>query len=562
MLLLLPSLGLGAILDDHQILMLLSGVVDVDLAWGNLFAFIPDDPAVHQDLMDHGGLPWWTSDHLKMAFLRPMASWDLALDQALFGRKLWLWHAHQLLWLGGFVAVGAAIHRRVLPAGIAGLAMLIWAVDISHGMPGAWIANRNALNAMLPATLGLLAHLRWREDGWKPGLPLSLAGFAIGLLGGEAALGILAYVAAYELVGAKRRDLTKLAPAAALAVFYLGLYKFLGLGTQASGIYVDPLASPGRWLADLPRKLTLFIGADFSGSPPVLSALEPRFLGVQLAVGAVTAVHVGLLSRWVWRHQSPEQRRALRWLLLGALGALLPSLSTFPAHRLLQATSLGTAAWIATLLVTARDTIGAPKLAKWAALPLAGVALVAMPLGLLVSQATLYSMGKWSDQVALSAELDDDTLATTHQVVLAASTYEVGFYLPFIRWKHTGVLADSWRVLSIAPYDHRFTRTGPQTLEMQVVDGILGAALFEAMFRGPDDPLHVGDQAIAGPMTAEILAVQGAGPTRVRFTFEGDLDGPDYRWLMWTPGKLVQVALPAVGESLLVPYHHPADPKP
>ena len=157
MVLLLPSLGLGAMLDDHQILILLGGVVDADLAWGNLFAFIPEDPAVRQDLLVHGGLPWWASDQLKMAFFRPLASWHLALDHALFGRSLVFWHAHQILWAGALVGLGAAVQRKLLPTRIAGLAMLIWAFDVSHGMPGSWIANRNALNAMVPALLGLLA---------------------------------------------------------------------------------------------------------------------------------------------------------------------------------------------------------------------------------------------------------------------------------------------------------------------------------------------------------------------------------------------------------------------
>ncbi len=562
MVLLLPSLGLGALLDDHQILILLGGVVDADLPGGNLFAFIPDDPVARQGLLDHGGLPWWTAESLKMAFFRPLASWHLALDHALFGRTLWAWHAHQILWLGALVTIGATIQRRVLPGSLAGLAMLIWAVDVSHAMPGGWIANRNALNAILPALLGLLFHLRWREEDWKPGLPLSLVAYTIGLMGGEAALGILAYVAAYELVGTRHRSLKALLPATLVVLAYLGLYKAMSLGTHASGIYIDPIASPLRWLSEVPRKLLIFAAADLAGFPAVLSSLNPQFLTPQLVVGLGVLVHVSLLGHWVWKQMEPDRRRTLGWLGLGALGALLPSLSTFPSDRLLQASSLGTSALVAAILVTARDTVGAPRLAKWAALPLAGVALVVMPLAGLATQGTLLTIGRWADEVAQEAELDNETLATTHQVVLAASTHEVGFYLPFIRWKQTGVLADSWRVLSVAPHDHRFTRTGPQTLEMEVVDGTLLTGLFEAMFRGPDHPLVVGDVLDAGPLTAEILAVGEPGPSRVRFQFEGELDGPDYRWLMWTPEGLVRVDLPALGETLVVPYHHPAEPKP
>ena len=83
------------------------------------------------------------------------------------------------------------------------LALLVFTLDSSHTWPVAWIANRNALVAAVPALLGLVAHLRWREQGWRPGLPLSMLGLGVGLLGGEAALGVFAYVGAYELVGAR-----------------------------------------------------------------------------------------------------------------------------------------------------------------------------------------------------------------------------------------------------------------------------------------------------------------------------------------------------------------------
>ncbi len=561
--LLLPSLWLGAVLDDHQILILLSGAIDVDLAWGNLFAFIPADGPGKESLLAGGGLPWWTAEGLKMQFFRPFASWHLALDQALFGRELMAWHAHQILWAGAFVAAGAAVLRRSLPASLAGLAMLCWALDTSHGMPGAWLANRNALNAMLPATLGLWAHLRWREDGWGPGLPLSLLGYFVGLLGGETALGILAYVAAYELVGAKQRSLPKLLPAAATAVGYLALYKAMDLGTAASGIYVDPIASPGRWLAELPRKLLIFAGADFGGFPAVLPALDPETLPLSLAWGLGAGGLVLWLSRWTWGHLDSETRRSCRWLLLGAFGALLPATATFPSDRLLQATSLGTAAWLAVILVTARDTLSVPQRIRWGALPIAGLTLIVMPLGLVVTQVTLMAMGRWADETALAAELDEATLADRHHVVLAASTYEVGFYLPFIRWKHQGVLAESWRVLSIAPHDHVFTRTGPANLRLDVVDVELGQGLFEAMFRGPDHPLVVGEVLVRGPLSAEVLAVGERGPTSVAFTFESDPDSDAWRWLVWTPDGLVRVDLPPVGESLTVPFSHPAEaPRP
>jgi len=560
--LLIPSLFLGVMLDDHQLLILIELWDPADQTWGNLYGFLPDDDTTRRVLLETGALPWWSSPDIQMAFFRPLSSWTLRLDHALFGRSFLPWHLHSLLWLGALVGVWAALLRRLLPPSVAGLAALLYALDASHAMPGGWIANRNALVGLLPAVLGLWAHLRWREDGWRPGLPLSLGAFTVGLLGGETALMGMAFVAAYELVGARRRALGHLAPAAALTVAYLAAYRALGMGTAASGIYVDPLEDPGRWLLEAVVKLPIFAGADLGGFTAVLSALEPQFTGPQVVVGLVASGLAAWVTRWAWPRLDGEHRRHLRWLLLGALGALVPALATFPADRLLEAASLGTTAWVASLLVAVHDAPDAPRSVRWSAIPLALVALAVMPLSSLGSQATLLAMAGWGRQVAAEAELDEERLARAHHVVLAASTYEVGFYLPYIRWLDEGVLSPSWRVLSIAPHAHRVHRTGPRELELEVVDGQMLTGLFEEMFRGPDDPLEVGETLRSGPLEAEVLQVGPVGPQRVRFTFDQDLDHPDYVLLAWTEAGLREVEPPRLGQTLELPYHHPAKPGP
>ncbi len=66
-----------------------------------------------------------------------------------------------------------------------------------------WLANRNALVSTTAALLGLVMHLEWREARRPWALALSLVGFAVGLAAGETALGVLAYLLAYELLGAR-----------------------------------------------------------------------------------------------------------------------------------------------------------------------------------------------------------------------------------------------------------------------------------------------------------------------------------------------------------------------
>src|SRR6185436_13829292 len=112
--------------------------------------------------------------------------------------------------------------------------LLLFVIDDGHWQALGWLSGRHGLVALAPALLGVAAHLRWREDGWRWGLPLSLVGYAVGLLGGEMALQALAYVAAYELLHKDSlwQRIKSLAPAAVLVFLYLLLYRSLGYGAH------------------------------------------------------------------------------------------------------------------------------------------------------------------------------------------------------------------------------------------------------------------------------------------------------------------------------------------
>ena len=100
-----------------------------------------------------------------------------------------------------------------------------------------------------------MAHLRWREERWRPGLPLSLLGFAVGLAAGEVALSVLAYLFAYELFaapGTPKARVRALCPTALILIAYLLHYRLAGYGAAASGLYLDPFRSPLEYLAAAP----------------------------------------------------------------------------------------------------------------------------------------------------------------------------------------------------------------------------------------------------------------------------------------------------------------------
>ena len=157
--------------------------------------------------MDHGPLPWWTSDGLRLSFMRPLSSALFALDHALAGRHPLLYHVHSIAWYAAAIAAAALLFRRLLPEREAALASIVFAVAPAHWMLAAWPSARHVAVSGAFAIAAITLHLRARaQSGNRAALAtLGAIGSAVfALAGGETALGIFAYVAAYELVG--RRD--------------------------------------------------------------------------------------------------------------------------------------------------------------------------------------------------------------------------------------------------------------------------------------------------------------------------------------------------------------------
>jgi hypothetical protein len=263
-----PSLGMGYAADDFLHLAALEGM-DTPAGPLDLFTFARGDPEHTLPFIEHGPYPWWTFPGVKLAFFRPLSSALAFAEHALFGRAPLLAHLHSLLWYVALAAVAAALYQRTLSSRVAVLAAVLFAIDDAHFMPAAWIANRNALIAGVPALLGLWAHLRAREEGWRPGYAWSVLGFCIGLAGGEVALAAFAYLFAYELSREERwsRRLVALAPAAVIGLAYVIAYKALGYGARDSAIYVDPVSTPLRYLAVAPARCFALIGALVMSSP-------------------------------------------------------------------------------------------------------------------------------------------------------------------------------------------------------------------------------------------------------------------------------------------------------
>jgi hypothetical protein len=555
LLLCLPSLLGGFLLDDHVYLAALEDRLLSRDPSTPLFRFFDGDPARTADLARQGWLPGWIDDGLKIAFFRPLSDLLIRADFALFGRRPLGYHVHSLAWWLLTLLAARLVLRRALPGAAWAVALLLLALDESHTAPAGWISNRNALVAIVPALSAIWAHLRWREEGWRPGRFLAPVALGVGLLGSEMALGGLAYLVSYELVG--RRGTTGgdrfdgLWPCALLVALYLMAYRVLGYGTAGSGIYLNPLDEPWRFLAAAAWRLPTLLSGAILGFSADLWLIAPALRPTLVGLGLSGALLLLVLLRNVWRDLEPEIRRGVTWLLLGAGLSMLPVVAVFPSDRLMVMPSVGLLGAVAVLLVAAWRSFRSRRvtLRTVAGAVLAIIHLGFAPVWLLGSQDSMVTQARVTLDLARATEVNADD----HVILVAAPDYVVGMYLPLIFDLVDRPTPRGWRLLSLAPHDHRLTVSGPRRLELRVLGGSMLERMYERLYRNEELPLASGSILDRGMLRAEVLEATASGPVRVAFHFDRDLADPSLRFLHWQEGSLQPLTLPGPGQTLDLP---------
>jgi len=558
----LPGLWMGLFMDDYFQTAIIEKLVPFGSLW-SLFDFAPGKPDVLEPRIFQGIFPWYTLPEMKARFFRPLSCLLAAADHRLFGRHYIAWHLHSVLWYMLLIGAYSLVVRRALPGAAGALALVIFTLAPSHWFPVVWVANRNALVAVVPAMLGMYMHIRWREDAYKPGLPLSLLGYAAGLLGGEAALGVLAYVAAYELFageGPLHKRLRALTPAALVVAAYLALYKFYGYGAYGSGSYLDPLDEPLNYAIQAPARLLMLIAAQLAGLSADLLVFAERLRPAHVVAGLITVLVFCAVIRRAWPALDSAQRRSLKWMAGGALFSMLPVAATFPTNRLLLAPSIGASAILALVLTYWWRERREGHAGKWLtalAAVLILVHFVEAP-AIWVGQSLAFTwFGKRVERACLNAEVSGPLPAGGHLVLLPGCDPVTTIYTPIIRAvleKRRLSPDDFWLVTSQAPYDHRLTTTGPNRFEIEVINGSMLGSEFERLFRGSKHALRVGEQIKLDYVTVTVLEVGKTGPSRIEFEFDRPLKDQSLSFVAWKGSHVRKVELPPVGESAVFPW--------
>ncbi|MEK7794137.1 MAG: hypothetical protein AAB353_06390, partial [Candidatus Hydrogenedentota bacterium] len=320
----------------------------------NTYTFADGQASGNQALLKSGVLPWWAVEGWRVDMWRPLTSLSLWIDYQLFGEQAFPFHVHSWLLYGALAALAAVWFRRTIGAGRAAvIAALLFAIDGGHGVAAGWIANRHALYTALFGIGALLAHDRSCRTGvefsksvaWRA---LALALFLVSLFFGEAAIGALAYLAAYAFfidesaasrkpIGRVARAAISLAPYLAATAVWRAIYIAAGHGTWGSWLYIDPLAEPLYFIKEaLGRYPALLVGLFAAPDSIVWAALPGVWQALFSAIGAAFAIWMLLVLRPLL-----SQSREARFLLTGSLLAALPMCATIPQDRNLMFASLG-----------------------------------------------------------------------------------------------------------------------------------------------------------------------------------------------------------------------------
>ena len=515
-----------------------------------LFSFVTGDPAQHAVLMEGGGLPWWTTDNLRISFWRPIASATHHLDHALWNRDAFFIHLHSLLWFVLLLFLLSRLYRRFHTPAVATLALALYAFDDARGWPLHMAANRNALIAAVFGVLVLIAHDRWRRDGWKPGVWLGPVFLGAGLLSAELALSTTAFLFAHALFiddGSLRRRLVRLVPYAAVVIVWQITYSALGHGHEGSGAYIHPLAHPLRFAERLFENGPILALGQLAFPPAETHAFKWARFAVELKLFAWFVI--AGFGALIW--PLLKRRAEVRFWIVGALLALIPLAAPPPMDRLLVFVGIGASGAIAALLAHAVDRPPG-RLAQGAIVVLALIHLVAAPLLLPFAGDGLRNMNRLETRIDESVPSDRSITERSLVVFQAPSSlFVTGLVLR--RTLNDQPRPKNIRIISTWDEDTRVTRLDAYTLRVKPSHGFHPTWMGQGE-RAPWLPFAIGETVTLSDMTVTVTQVTDDGrAAEAEFRFSTPLEDPRWLWTRWSAWRLHPWTPPEVGAEATVP---------
>lgn len=517
----LPSLFLGRLLDDHTALAhtragtYLRTGVDT-----RLFRSVAA-------MREQGFVGWWAGEDFRVVFMRPLAALSHSLDHLLWPEATWLMHLENLALYALIVAVVARLFRRYFgPGSVAAWATLIFAIDEAHMATTLWISGRNTLLAVLFGSLCLLAHLRWRgleAEGEAPAGRPRLAGaaallcFVLALLSAEAGVSCFGFLIGLALIrerGPWSKRLLSLAPYALAIVIWRIVAAALEVGARDSDVYVDPLAAPLEVLA---KAVIMTPALGFARLGPPLSA---DLMTASWAATGLAALGLVILA-WAFTPLLRERRQ--RALALGMLLAAVPFAATLPSGRILICLGVGGSALVGGAIANWRAPIWAP--ARRLRRGLVGAVIVC---NLVLAPLAVYPL-MWVSTIMESPHLELEELAPAGEadetVVVLNLPMEINALYPkAIRENRGGRWPEHLYLLYAGLDPATVERVDARSFEIHAPTGWARAPV-DRLTRDWDRGFEVGDRVSLERGEIEVLELGEDGrPTRVRARFDRSID--------------------------------------
>lgn len=524
----LPTLDIGLVGDDLLQYLFLRGqhVGHSDAPWWNMFALV-EGPREHNiGLRTAGRSPWWVDPDLRVVFFRPLTVATHHLDHWLWPQRFWLMHLHNVLWHALACGLAWALARRVSSSPVAaGLAALAYVVSFSHVVPVAWLAHRNGLVSTTFALASLLAHDAWRRDSSKLGAIASPVLLLLALLGAEAGVVTLAFLAAYALFlddAPWTRRVLALLPALVVIIAWRAAYDTNDFGAMRSGAYWDPGRDPLGFALNFPARYLWLLAV--SVSPPLMSGFPP-LAWLVLTIANAVVVLVFLLR---------VPSRPARFGAVAALLGCIPLTASLPGDRLLILTSFAMALVFGELL--AAWLLGEPSGRRQLGAGIVAFVVILIPIvagPLLASR--LDEIGPEDGAIPVYApELSDEGLDRKGLVIVHAPNYVSASQLPQTRQARGRAAPNFLWLLHDGPQAPEVRRLDDRTLELRAPDG-WPASHFSAFFRSStQSPFRVGETIKTLDYVATVNEVEAGKATLVEFRFRTALEHPSFAWVIWT----------------------------
>jgi hypothetical protein len=386
-----------------------------------------------------------------------------------------------------------------------------------------------------------------------------------------------AYILAYAVFlddAHSRGRLASLIPCTVTGLLWGLTYSAMGFGASGSGLYIDPLADPMRFVAAVIERAPLLLMGLWSlpADLHLLISANARHLLWLFADGVVilaTVLATPLLRR----------DRTARFFATGTLLSILPGCATFPSSRLLFLAGFGAMGLMAQVIAGVLDSHDwAPTARLWRtparvlAVIFAIVHIPLAPVSMMVSMSGLQTLDRVIERAAESFPSDPGVVG---QRVIVANTPAawVANFGPTVHLLANHPVANRGLVLASGIEPTQISRPDSHTLVVRPEGGYLkpagepvpghdaGQRLFDMRYMFPmfdrlfrDGPMAVGDSVDLGDVTVDVVTVTlDARPDEVAFHFARPLEDASYRWLRWRDGVYVSFQPPPVGSSVTLP---------